>query len=79
MKSSQEIIRNIRKRKLYKFADEALIPDDKWVQMEGVFLHISLSYAPKLTAEKLVTYGSSLEPKDIIVDLLSMNYGMKVI
>ena len=66
---AQAIIRSIRRRRLYKFACESMIPHARWVH-----------FADRVRAADIVCCGSSnygeLREDDIIVQNLRMNYAM---
>ncbi|RIA99444.1 hypothetical protein C1645_747297 [Glomus cerebriforme] len=65
LKKSQDIIKRIRTRNLYKFVDEFLVPED---------------LKDKLTEQKINPVeiaDKELKVDDIIVDRLVLNYGMK--
>jgi len=66
---SREIINRIRTRKLYKFVDEYLVPDD-------LKNHLT---EQKINAREIIahqTENDGLEEDDVIVDRLKLNYAM---
>lgn len=63
---SRSIIKRLRKRELYRMADEIIVPSHKL----GTF--------PNVTVEGILEYkpaDSNLVPDDIIVDIFTCNYG----
>ncbi|CAB4467412.1 HD-domain/PDEase-like protein [Rhizophagus irregularis] len=68
LKKSKEIIRRIRKRDLYKFVDEFLVPKD----LKGKFEKDKIT---KIITDQLEHDG--LKKEYVIVDILILNYGKK--
>eukprot|EP01132_Coremiostelium_polycephalum_P000993 gene993-1259_t len=65
LKESQQIIRNIRTRNLYKFVDEVILTSgDSNILKDGL-------------AEEIAKEGNDLLKEDIIVDQLKLNYALK--
>lgn len=69
LEESRKIIERIRKRELYKFVDEYLVPE----RLKEKFLK------DEITKEKIVAHAHDNEFKedDVIVDILTLNYGNK--
>lgn len=68
LRKAQDIMQRLRKRDLYKFVDEAIIP----VEL--------LPHFPKIRPEDIVAHqgvGNLLKPEDVIVQNLKIDYAMK--
>lgn len=66
LKQSRDIIKRMRRRELYKMADEIIVPSHK------------LSTFPQVTVEGILEYKPAdvdLKADDMIVDMFSCNYG----
>eukprot|EP01103_Thecamoeba_quadrilineata_P014178 TRINITY_DN4153_c0_g1_i1.p1 TRINITY_DN4153_c0_g1~~TRINITY_DN4153_c0_g1_i1.p1 ORF type:complete len:473 (+),score=37.58 TRINITY_DN4153_c0_g1_i1:83-1501(+) len=68
LKPAKDIISNIRKRKLYKFADEVIVPPISWQNFS------------QITEKDIIEHknsSSSLREADIILHKLQLNYAME--
>jgi deoxynucleoside triphosphate triphosphohydrolase SAMHD1 len=67
LKPARDLVRRIRKRQLYKFADEVLVPDDKWAHISDV------------TPGEICEYSvdPALRPEHIRIHKLRMNFAMR--
>jgi len=71
LQPAREIIKRIRTRKLYKFADEFIIPPEKWTHFPK----------NKITESEILTHQDAsqikLTERDVIADVCVNNYAMK--
>ncbi|GES92426.1 HD phosphohydrolase domain-containing protein [Rhizophagus clarus] len=67
LKKSREIIRRIRRRELYKFVDEFLVPKNLKKEFKE----------NQITTKKIIAHDNGLKEEDVIVDILVLNYGKK--
>ncbi|PRP74387.1 HD phosphohydrolase domain-containing protein [Planoprotostelium fungivorum] len=65
LKESRDIISKIRKRQLYGSAGEVLVPPNQHEDITSV------------RVEDIIQHDSSLQPNDVIVDHVVMNYAMR--
>lgn len=63
LEKAREIVRRLRKRELYKFAGEALIPHEQWDKVKN------------LKEADIVSCSSGLAERDIIINTFNLNYG----
>lgn len=66
LEESRNIIKRIRKRQLYKLADEVLIPPAKIDQLKN-----------HLTPKSILNHGNDITENDIILCEVKMNYALK--
>jgi len=89
LQDAQKLIRDLRKRKLYKFVDEVLVPPELWSDFyDGVRLNITTDRSFirltqfihshwQVTTEDIVSRNSELTNDDVIVHKLQLNYALK--
>lgn len=68
LKSARHIIHRLRRRKLYRFADEKLMPADRAVNIQPEDI---------TTCQDVARSGVTLTPDDVHVKLSTLNFGMR--
>lgn len=63
IETAKAILRRIRRRDLYKIVDEVLVPLNRIDQIKGI------------TEKDICNFGKHLNPEDITLQQVSMNYG----
>mmetsp|Transcript_20563 Transcript_20563/g.30541 ORF Transcript_20563/g.30541 Transcript_20563/m.30541 type:complete len:247 (+) Transcript_20563:3-743(+) len=71
LKPAQEIVKRFRKRQLYKFADEVLIPDEYWSHIEAINPADIAQYSNH------AKNGKGLREENIRIHKFKINYAMK--
>eukprot|EP01116_Phalansterium_solitarium_P001273 TRINITY_DN11064_c0_g1_i1.p1 TRINITY_DN11064_c0_g1~~TRINITY_DN11064_c0_g1_i1.p1 ORF type:complete len:489 (+),score=-0.20 TRINITY_DN11064_c0_g1_i1:32-1498(+) len=72
LSASRAIVQRIRRRELYKMADEILVPADPQRRR-----HTPLELSDAEISKAVVSLSRTLQIEDIIIDRVKMNYAMK--
>lgn len=68
LKQARRVIHRLRRRQLYRFADEHLLPTDRFVDIQPVDI---------TTCQDAGRAGINLTPEDVYVKTVTLNFGMK--